>query len=156
MNAGRVLMSALRAFRWSNISDYPNHWSENVRHKRKLKPMFSKALNISSSPHIVKGVETNDIMRNVVWALLPVAGFAVYSFGLSAFAVISTTVIASVLTEHFVCYWSGKDTTVTDWSAVITGLLLGLTLPPSFPLWMAFVGGVIEIALGKGACGGLG
>lgn len=118
--------------------------------------MLNKALNISSSPHIVKSVGTNDIMRNVVWALLPVTGFAVYSFGLSAFLVITTSVISAVLTEHAICYWSGKDTTITDWSAVITGLLLGLTLPPSFPLWMAFVGGVIAIALGKAAFGGLG
>lgn len=42
-----------------------------------------------------------------------------------------------------------KETTIGDYSAVITGLLLGLTLPPSFPLWMAFIGGVIGIALGK-------
>ena len=118
--------------------------------------MLSKTLNISTSPHLVKGIGTDDIMRNVVYALLPVAGFAVFSFGLSALMVIVTATAACVLTEHYLCKWSGKDSTVGDWSAVITGLLLGLTLPPSFPIWMAFIGGVIAIALGKFIFGGLG
>ena len=118
--------------------------------------MLSKTLNISTSPHIAKGISTDVIMRNVVWALIPVAVFAVYSFGLSAFLVIITSTISCVLTEHFLCKFSGKESTVSDWSAAISGLLLGLTLPPSFPLWMAFFGGVIAIALGKFIFGGLG
>jgi electron transport complex protein RnfD len=118
--------------------------------------MLNKTLNISTSPHITRGIGTDDIMQNVVWALLPVAAFAVYSFGLSAFLVIGTSVAACILTEHYLCKWSGKESTVSDWSAVITGLLLGMTLPPIFPLWMAFVGGVISIALGKYIFGGLG
>ena len=95
-------------------------------------------------------------MQNVVWALLPVAFFAVYAFGIGAFLVILISVFSCVGTEHLLCKWSGKESTVSDWSAVITGLLLGLTLPPSFPLWMAFCGGVIGIALGKFIFGGLG
>lgn len=118
--------------------------------------MFKKTLDISSSPHIVKGRSTEDIMKNVVWALLPVVFFSVYSFGLNALLVIFTATFSSVLTEHFLCKLSKKETTVSDYSAVITGLLLGLSLPPSFPLWMAFVGGVIAIALGKYIFGGLG
>ncbi|MEO1260992.1 MAG: RnfABCDGE type electron transport complex subunit D [Bacteroidota bacterium] len=118
--------------------------------------MLNKTLNIRTSPHLVKGVGTDDIMRNVVYALLPVAGFAVFTFGLSALMVLVTSTAACVLTEHYLCKWSGKESTVGDWSAVITGLLLGMTLPPSFPIWMAFVGGVIAIALGKFIFGGLG
>ncbi len=118
--------------------------------------MLSRTLNISTSPHITKGIGTDDIMQNVVWALIPVAAFAVYSFGMSALLVIVVTTASSVLTEHVLCRLSGKESTITDWSAVITGLLLALTLPPSFPLWMAFVGGVIAIALGKFIFGGLG
>lgn len=118
--------------------------------------MLKKTLDISSSPHIVKGRSTEDIMKNVVWALLPVVFFSVYSFGLNALLVIFTATFASVITEHFLCKLSKKETTVNDYSAVITGLLLGLSLPPSFPLWMAFVGGVIGIALGKYIFGGLG
>ncbi|MEJ2004026.1 MAG: RnfABCDGE type electron transport complex subunit D [Cyclobacteriaceae bacterium] len=118
--------------------------------------MLSKTLNISTSPHIRKGVGTESIMLNVVLALLPVAGFAVYSFGLPALLVIGTAVASSVLTEHVLCKLSDKPSTVSDWSAVITGLLLGLTLPPIFPLWMVFLGGVVAIALGKFIFGGLG
>lgn len=118
--------------------------------------MLNRTLNISTSPHITKGIGTDDIMRNVVWALLPVAIFAVYSFGMSALMVLATTAAACVLTEHFLCKFSKKESTISDWSAVITGLLLGLTLPPNFPLWMAFCGGVIAIALGKFIFGGLG
>ena len=79
-----------------------------------------------------------------------------FSFGLSALLVLFPTTAACVLTEHYLCKISNRETTVGDWSAVITGLLLGLTLPPSFPLWMAFVGGGIAIALGKFIFGGLG
>ncbi|MCV9387289.1 RnfABCDGE type electron transport complex subunit D [Reichenbachiella ulvae] len=118
--------------------------------------MERKTLHISTSPHLVKGVSTVDIMRNVVYALLPVAAFSIYAFGLNALLVIATAVIACVLTEHVLCRWSTKDSTIGDWSAVITGLLFGLTLPPSFPLWMVFIGGVVSIALGKFVFGGLG
>ncbi len=118
--------------------------------------MVERTLNISTSPHIVKGLSTDVIMLHVVYALFPVVAFAVFAFGLNGLLVILTTTAASVLTEHFLCRWSGKESTVSDWSAVITGLLLGLTLPPIFPLWMAFVGGVIAIALGKFIFGGLG
>ncbi len=118
--------------------------------------MFKKTLDISSSPHIYKGRSTDDIMKNVVWALIPVVGFSVYSFGWNALLVITSATLACVLTEHVLCKLSKKETTVQDYSAVITGLLLGLTLPPIFPLWMAFVGGVIGIALGKYVFGGLG
>ena len=118
--------------------------------------MFKKTLDISSSPHIYKGRSTDNIMKNVVWALMPVVFFSVYSFGLNALLVIVTVTLACVFTEHFLCKFSKKETTINDFSAVITGLLLGLSLPPSFPLWMAFVGGVIAIALGKYIFGGLG
>lgn len=118
--------------------------------------MLNRTLNISTSPHLSKGLSTDTIMKNVVWALIPVAAFAMYAFGLGALLVILTTVFACLITEHFLCRVSHKETTISDWSAVITGLLLGLTLPPNFPLWMAFFGGVIAIALGKFAFGGLG
>ncbi|MCB0846353.1 MAG: RnfABCDGE type electron transport complex subunit D [Bacteroidetes bacterium] len=118
--------------------------------------MLNKTLNISTSPHITKGVSTDMIMRNVVYALIPVAIFAVYSFGINALLVILTSVVSCVVTEHVLCRLSKKESTISDWSAVITGLLLGLTLPPIFPLWMAFFGGMIAIALGKFVFGGLG
>ncbi len=118
--------------------------------------MLNKTLHISTSPHIKQAVTTDEIMRNVVYALLPVAAFAVYSFGFNALLVIVTATASTVLTEHLLCRVSGQESTVSDWSAAITGLLLGLILPPTFPLWMTFAGGVLSIALGKFIFGGLG
>jgi len=114
------------------------------------------AFEIRTSPHIKACVTTDAIMRNVVYALMPVCAFAVWAFGLSALALLCATTAATVLTEHLVCKVSGRPTTVGDFSAVITGLLLALTLPPGLPLWMGFAGGVIAILLGKALFGGLG
>ncbi len=118
--------------------------------------MLSKTLNISTSPHIKLGTSTDKIMLNVIYAMLPVVIFAVFAFGLNAFLVIMTSTLACVLTEHLLCKLSNKESTISDNSAAITGILLGLTLPPIFPLWMTFIGGVIAIALGKFLFGGLG
>ena len=118
--------------------------------------MSSHTLHISTSPHLSKGISTDTIMLHVVLSMMPAAFFAVYSFGLSAALVISTAIISCVLTEHLLCKLSKKETTISDWSAVITGILLGLTLPPIFPLWMTFIGGAIGIGMGKFLFGGLG
>lgn len=118
--------------------------------------MKGQTLNISTSPHLVKGLSTDTIMFHVVMAMMPAVIFAVYSFGLNAALVIITAVSACVLTEHWLCKLSGKPSTVGDWSAVITGVLLGLVLPPIFPLWMTFLGGMVAIGMGKFIFGGLG
>lgn len=118
--------------------------------------MQQTTLHISTSPHLSKGISTVGIMQNVVWALLPASLFSVYAFGWSALLVLIATTGTAVLTEHLICRWSGKASTVNDWSAAITGLLLGLTLPPAFPLWMAVLGSIVAIAVGKMAFGGLG
>jgi electron transport complex protein RnfD len=118
--------------------------------------MLNKTLHISTSPHLTQGVSVEVIMRNVVWALLPTALFSVYAFGWNAALVLITAVGSCVLTEHVLCRLANKRSTVSDWSAIITGLLLGLTLPPIFPLWMTFIGGVIAIGMGKFLFGGLG
>jgi Na+-translocating ferredoxin:NAD+ oxidoreductase subunit D len=115
-----------------------------------------QVVELRTSPHFKRAVSVDTIMLNVVYALMPVTLFAVYAFGISALAMIVTATVTCVLTEHVLCRVSGKDSTVGDYSAVITGLLLGLTLPPGFPLWMTAVGAVIAIAMGKALFGGLG
>ena len=95
-------------------------------------------------------------MRNVVLALLPVCAFAVYQFGLSALLLLVTTTAACMATEYLFARLSGRGNSLRDWSVVITGLLLGLTLPPGFPLWMAAVAGFVGVGLGKALFGGLG
>ncbi len=111
---------------------------------------------IRSSPHLKRRVEVDDIMRNVVYALLPICLFAVIEFGISSLALILTCVLACVITEHLFCWWGGRESTITDYSIIITGILLALTLPPGFPLWMAVVGSVVSVTLGKLVFGGLG
>lgn len=118
--------------------------------------MSADILELSSSPHIHNASSVETIMRNVVYAMFPICAFGIFQFGLSAIALLVTCTASCVLTEHAVCRMAGGETTVNDWSATITGILLGLTLPPGFPLWMAFVGGIIAIALGKAVFGGIG
>ena len=117
---------------------------------------LSQILEIRSSPHISGGSSVDSIMLNVVLALLPVTVFAVYAFGLAAFLTLTTAIISCVATEATLCWISKKQSTVGDWSVMVTGLLYGLTLPPALPLWMVFAGGVIAVALGKFLFGGLG
>jgi electron transport complex protein RnfD len=111
---------------------------------------------LRTSPHLREAPKVDDIMRNVVYALIPVCAFAVWQFGLSALALLATCTAACLITESVICRMSGKPSTVNDWSATIAGLLLALTLPPGFPLWMAAVAGVFGIAVGKAFFGGLG
>jgi Na+-translocating ferredoxin:NAD+ oxidoreductase subunit D len=117
---------------------------------------MSRGIEIRTSPHLKRVVTVDKIMRTVVLALLPVAAFAVWQFGLSALLLLLTTTGVAILTEGFFARISGRGNTVSDWSVVITGLLLGLTLPPGFPLWMAAVAAFVGVALGKALFGGLG
>jgi Na+-translocating ferredoxin:NAD+ oxidoreductase subunit D len=113
-------------------------------------------IEIRTSPHIKQGTYVNDIMRHVVYALLPICAFAVYQFGLSALLLLIVVTSSCLLTEALFNYLSDKENTLNDYSALITGLLLALTLPPGFPLWMGGGAGFIAIALGKVLFGGLG
>ncbi len=113
-------------------------------------------LEIHSSPHIASGASVDAIMRNVVWALLPVAAYAIYAFGLAAALTLLVAVISCIATEHLLCRLAASPTTVRDWSVTITGLLYGLTLPPALPLWMVACGGIIGVAMAKFLFGGLG
>ena len=119
--------------------------------------MLTKApVEIRTSPHLKKAQTVEDIMRNVVYALLPICAYAVWQFGISALALILVSVASCVGTEAFFARLQGKGGTVSDWSVTITGILLALTLPPGFPLWMAAVAGVVAVGLGKMLFGGIG
>ncbi|WP_146394268.1 RnfABCDGE type electron transport complex subunit D [Planctomycetes bacterium CA13] len=117
---------------------------------------LAKTLTIRSSPHIRANSGVDTIMFNVVLAMLPVCFYSVYVFGLASLLVLVTATVSCVLTEHVLCRINGKPTTIGDWSVTITGILYGLTLPPSLPLWMVFAGGVIAVAVAKYLFGGLG
>lgn len=119
-------------------------------------PTGSPTLVIRHSPHLHSGTSVDTIMRRVVVALLPACGFAVIHFGISAFWILLTAVVSCLLTEQIGCWLLKRSTTINDYSATITGLLYGMTLPPSLPLWMVFLGGVVAIGIGKLVFGGLG
>ncbi len=114
------------------------------------------ARDLRSSPHLKQSVTVAQIMRNVVFALLPVCAWSVYAFGISVLLLLITTTLGCMLTEALFCRMSGRASSLGDWSIVITGLLLGLTLPPGFPLWMAAVAAFVAVGLGKALFGGLG
>lgn len=116
----------------------------------------SKPVQLHTSPHLHQPLRVETIMRNVVYALLPVCAWSVYQFGISALALIVVCTATCVGMEHLYCVASGKPSTVNDWSATITGLLLALVLPPGFPLWMAVVASVFGVGVGKLFFGGLG
>ncbi len=112
--------------------------------------------DLRSSPHLKQATTVEDIMRNVVYALLPVCAWAIYAFGLSVLLLLVTTTLVCIASEALFCRLANRPSTVGDWSIVITGLLLALTLPPGFPLWMAAVAAFVAVGLGKALFGGLG
>ena len=118
-----------------------------------MNPIASvRRLVIAASPHIRSPASTPVIMWNVVGSLLPIVAASIWFFGPSALLVVSASVTGALATERAF----GKGGTIADGSAVITGLLLGLTLPAGLPMWMAALGGFFAIAFGKLIFGGLG
>ena len=112
-------------------------------------------LLISPGPHLWRGLSVSKIMYLVVIALLFPTGAAIYFFGHHALSVIGVSIGAAVVTEYICKRLRGKVFTM-DGSAVVTGLLLALVLPPMIPLWMVALGAIFAIAIAKEAFGGLG
>ncbi|MCU7884922.1 MAG: RnfABCDGE type electron transport complex subunit D, partial [Candidatus Thiodiazotropha sp. (ex Lucinoma annulata)] len=113
-------------------------------------------IELRTSPHAHAGDDVVRIMRNVIYALLPICAFTIWEFGLSALALLFVVTVTCLLSERLFNRLNDSASSLSDWSATITGLLLALTLPPGFPLWMGAVAGFIAIALGKALFGGLG
>jgi electron transport complex protein RnfD len=109
---------------------------------------------VSASPHIKARDTTPTIMWSVVVSLGPVVASAIYFFGPSAILVLAASALGAMLPESLL--GSQGTRSLRDGSAAITGILLGLTLPPGIPLWMAFLGGAFGIGFGKLIFGGLG
>jgi len=114
--------------------------------------MSEPRLLVTASPHLSAPLSTSRVMWTVSASLLPVLCAAAWWFGISALLVLVAAVGGACTAERVF----GRKGTLSDGSAVLTGLLLGLSLPPGFPMWMAFVGGAVGIGLGKAVFGGLG
>lgn len=114
------------------------------------------SIEIRSAPHIKSATTVEQIMRHVVWSLMPVCLFYTYQYGLSALASLVVVTASCLGTERLFVKTGTQSGDIRDFSAVITGILLALSLPPGFPLWMGAVAGFVAIALGKALFGGIG
>ena len=117
---------------------------------------MDQMLHVSSNPHVRDKMTTSKIMQLVVLALLPTTLFGIYNFGLRALLVVVITVASSVFFEWIYDKLMHKKNTITDFSAVVTGLLLALNMPASIPLWMPVLGSAFAIIVVKQLFGGLG
>ena len=115
-----------------------------------------KMLNVSSSPHVRDKSDTRGIMQDVCIAMLPTAAYGVVQFGISALLVMIVTVAAAVLSEFLWQKGMKKTVTISDFSAVVTGMILALNMPPEIPLWIPALGAVFAIIIAKQMFGGLG
>lgn len=118
--------------------------------------MPANNLLLSSSPNSFSGVDTRKIMLAVLIALLPSTVYGVVLFGLPALLLILVSVGSAVAAEAGFRALIKEDIRIGDFSAVITGLLVALIVPPSIPLWMVAMGSVAAIILAKEFFGGLG
>ena len=117
---------------------------------------MNKLLNVSSSPHVRSSVTTRNLMLDVVIAMVPAAAFGVFHFGLHALLVMIVTVAACVASEYVYEKFMNKPITIADMSAVVTGMILALNMPPEIPLWIPALGGIFAIIVVKQLYGGLG
>ena len=113
-------------------------------------------ITVSSAPHIRKPLSTRSVMIDVIIGLVPAMAAAGYYFRIYALILIPTCVISSVATEWLCNLIREKPNSLGDFSAVVTGIILALSLPPSLPAWAAVIGSVFAVAIGKMVFGGLG
>ena len=114
-------------------------------------------LTVSGSPHIHGDNSTKKIMYGVVYAMIPAMLVTVYFFGLNAIRVLLLSVAFSLFFEWIIQKYLIKgETTITDGSALVTGLLLAFNVPSNLPWWIIIIGALVAIGMGKMSFGGLG
>ncbi len=114
-------------------------------------------LLVSPAPHIHAAVSTKSLMRDVVIALLPAVIVSVVFYGLGEIVVLCTSVVSCILVEYLITkFLLKKPSTVCDYSAVVTGILLALNLPYTTPWWVVFIGALFAVGVVKMTFGGLG
>ena len=117
---------------------------------------MKELLHVSASPHVRSKNTTQKIMFAVILALLPAAICGVWEFGWYSFLVLLVSVGFAVLSEYVYETCTGRKVTISDGSAALTGLLLGLNMPPEIPLWIPMLGSIFAIIVVKQLFGGLG
>ena len=111
---------------------------------------------VTASPHIKDKMDVRSMMRGVIYALIPAVAASIYFYRGKAIGIIVVSILAALATEAIFQKVRHRKVTLLDGSALVTGLLLALVLPPSLPLGIVVLGAVIAIALGKQIFGGLG
>lgn len=114
------------------------------------------SLRLSTAPHVHSPVNTRRLMLYVLIALLPTAAAGVYAFGIPALTVLLVSMVSAVAAEFLWQKIARQPVRVGDFSALVTGLILGLNLPATAPWWMAMLGSFFAILLVKQLFGGLG
>ncbi len=117
---------------------------------------MNAALNLSAAPHARDKWTTPFIMRMVALSLLPATIVGILVYGWNAFGIVALAIVSAVATEWLFCKICKKPSTIWDGSAVVTGLLLALSLGPQTPLYIPVIGSVFAIAVCKCCFGGLG
>ncbi len=116
-----------------------------------------KELFISPSPHIHSGDSIERTMSIVLLALVPACLVSLVNYGLGALIVLATAMFSCVFVEWFIVkFLLRTELTITDGSALLTGLLLGMNLPSNLPIWIIFLGSIVAIGIAKMSFGGLG
>lgn len=113
-------------------------------------------LTVASSPHIRGNFRTNRIMMDVCLALIPALLVGIWKFGFRVIPVTTICIGAAIVTEWLYCLLTKSRNTTLDGSAIVTGLLLAMTLPHTVPYWQCALGSVFAILFVKCLCGGLG
>ena len=114
------------------------------------------SLRISTAPHMHNPLTTQRLMQYVCIALLPTAAWGVYAFGLPALLVLGISMVGSVLAEFVWQKIAKQPVRINDFSALVTGLILGLNLPATAPWWMVLIGAFFAVIIVKQLFGGLG
>ena len=117
---------------------------------------MSELFHVSSAPHVRAKTSTQKVMLWVIIALLPTTCFGIYNFGANALVLLLATVTSCVVSETLFNLVLKKKNTISDLSAVVTGMILALNMPVNFPIWMAIIGGAFAIIVVKMLFGGLG
>ncbi len=125
---------------------------------------MNKMYNVSSSPHVKAKMTTQSIMRDVIIAMIPAALFGIYNYtnlfgfkyGMHSLMLIVYTIAVCVVSEYIFNKITHRPNTTSDLSAIVTGMILALNLPCTFPYWKAALGGAFAIIVVKQLFGGLG
>ncbi len=113
-------------------------------------------IRVSCSPHISQHLSTRSVMIDVIIGLAPAMIAAGYYFRVHAIVLIAACIVSSAITEWLCNIIRKKPNSLGDFSAVVTGIILALSLPPSLPVWAAVIGSAFAVAIGKMVFGGLG